>query len=602
MQKKKRGKTKQTLSPLEQFEKVRKQILKTTIVSVLLTFVSLAIVGLQLLYPFHIVIGVGIYVVSFIPFFRKIYISRATWRKYKAYKSTKQFIIGEKWKLLLGVLFIVSTLSFLVLRPLDSNVFKDMSDNEIEQVISDDMYRSVTSIDYLETSGNTLLRTLSSEREDANHTEILTAQFTDFLTAVLLSEALTDTHRYFGNIPYRLSEERTASFLISYSLYVKKYEIVHRLMTEVSGSEYKKKVLNQHVEFFDRGDIFNEMVGRFYEPKTHLRITGGKMYMYVFNGPRENAYAGIYTLLREKAEGSYKYLLTNFDRTIASTGEVLVDKTTKRMFDVWFPIQRGIANSMGHAIISTRGKEYFITEEQIQTMQQSLAPGDIMFQRRNWHVSNVGIPGFWTHSAMYTGTLSEMNEYFESQFPLEGLNSFSEYVADKFPDVYAQYKSRDEGGFEYSVIEAIEPGVVLQSLEVSAHADFVVVLRPQLGNADKMYALFKSFGHFGKPYDYNFDFDTRDALICSELIYDAYFEKLPTKKGLHFDTSLVNGRKIVTPLDMGMKYKQEYGTSDSELKLVYFLRGSEETQSASISTEAVFIDSILWSKFSFLQE
>ncbi len=224
-----------------------------------------------------------------------------------------------------------------------------------------------------------------------------------------------------------------------------------------------------------------------------------------------------------------------------------------------------------------------------------------MLQRRNWHLSNVGIPGFWTHSAIYTGSITEMDQYFASEFPFEGYGSISVYLKDKFPDVYSQYQVNDNKGNKNSVIEAIEPGIVLQTLEHSARADFVATLRPRLSKRDKMLALIKSFSHFGKPYDYNFDFDTRDALVCSELIYDAYFEKLPEKEGLHFETSIVNGRKIVSPLDIAIKFKDEYGTNRAEFEFVYFLEGSEEKQSAFVSTEERFLESSTWNKFSFLQ-
>jgi len=384
-------------------------------------------------------------------------------------------------------------------------------------------------------------------------------------------------------------------------LYVKKYELLHRVMVEASGSPYKKKILNQYVELYDRDDIYGEMVGRFYSPKTSLRIGAGWWYLKLF-GDNDHEYGGEYEVLNVKAQEAHKYLLVNLDKTLFKTGEVVVDGAHNDMFNVWFPLQRSVANTMGHIIVSERGKTRLITDELIREMQSEMLPGDIMFQRRNWYLSNVGIPGFWTHAAFYTGTLSEMNDFFATEFPRDGYSDFEKYIENMYPEIYSEYTSVYEDGNQKSVMEAIEPGVVVRSLETSAHADFVVTLRPNLEKEDKLLALFKVFENYHKPYDYNFDFETRDALVCSELVYDAYFERLPDKKGLHFETTLVNGRKLVSPLDMAKKYKAEFGTAEAQFEFVYFIRSYENEGVAKSATQAEFLESVDWNKFSFLQE
>ncbi|MFT5179776.1 MAG: hypothetical protein ACI9GH_000313 [Candidatus Paceibacteria bacterium] len=588
----------------EDAKKTKVKIIKTVVLSVLITFVSLAIVGLQLFYPFHLFVGLGLYFLSFIPLIYRMYVSRKVWKKYKKskyYNVTYDFIKKEKRILVIGIILLLVASTVFTLRPVGSDVF-DISKDEIRELVTDDLYKSITAMDYLETSGTQLIDSLGVEEESTGNTEIIEERFNDFLTAVIYSESLTDTHKFFWDIPFSMRKERLTSFAISYSLYVKKYEIVHKVMREVSGSEYKKKVLNQNVELYDTDNIYSEMVNRFYAPKTHLRISGGRLYLAVFNMFTRDNYDNSNLVLQIKAKESYSYLFKHFDDTVIGSGEVVIDNVHNQMFDTWFPIQKNVANAMGHTIISKRGKDYFITKEQVEEMKLEMLPGDIMLQRRNWHLSNVGIPGFWTHSAMYTGSINVLDKYFESEFPFEGYSKFSEYIKDAFPDVYKGYNQKDGEGDDHSVIEAIEPGVVLQSLEHSAHADFVVVLRPNLNKKDVLLAILKSYSHFEKPYDYNFDFDTRDTLVCSELIYDSYFENLPEKGGLHFEISFVNGRKIVTPLNIAQKFKAEYGTSDAEFSFVYFLRGSEKDGKAYLSNEKSFLESVDWNKFSFLQD
>ena len=68
------------------------------------------------------------------------------------------------------------------------------------------------------------------------------------------------------------------------------------------------------------------------------------------------------------------------------------------------------------------------------------------------------------------------------------------------------------------------------------------------------------------------------------------------------EISQVNGRKVVTPLDMANKFVVEHETSNQSMTFVYFLKGSEDTQSATVGVEADLLESVNWSKFTFLQE
>lgn len=589
-------------SPEKEFVSWKKKLLKMSAVSLFFTFVSLLIVGMKVFYPFHTVIGVGIYVISFVPFIRRIVLSRKTWKKYQYYKFAETFFIKEKKRLLLFVLFTVFVICFFWLHPLDDKPFANLTNEQISQMVSEDISISITAMDYLESTGNTLLSNLEKKEINVVDAKNISASFEEFLKAVSFSESLTDKHRYFASLPYRMWDKRVSSFLISYSLYIKKYEIVHRIMRDVSGSDVQKKILNQNSAFAGRGNIYNEMVTRFYHPKTRMRISLGYLYMKVFAGADADR-GDEFKLLNQKSVESYAYLRSNFISTIVHSGEVLLDDSERKMFEVWFPIQKNVANAMGHTILTARGNEGFITADQALEMGTVMEPGDIILQRRNWHLSNVGIPGFYSHAALYTGSLEKMDKYFVTEFPYLGYNKFSELVKDKFPKVYEAYYEQDDYGYSGEIMEAIEPGVVLQSLAKSLNADFVVALRPNLlTKKDKLLSLLVTFEEFGKPYDYNFDFDTTDALVCSELVYNSYAEYMPLKQGLHFEVPLMSGRRMLTPLNIAEKFIKERGTEKPELSFVYFLKGNENTQLSRVATEEEFVETVSWSKFSFMQQ
>lgn len=582
---------------LKLFKKRKQKIFVTTATGALITFVALAIVGIQLLYPYHTVIGIGLWCFSFLPFIRSLYLSRKSFSQFKTYDFAQSFLKRQRVKIYVVVGFMIGAIVFITVRPIGQDPFMDLRGDALRERIAEDMFQATAAMDYLETTGNVLLDALNTEARDANTAEHIKDTFNDFIIAVLFSESLTETHRYFDQIPYRYGKERDASFLISYSLYVKKYELLHRMMLRVDNDEFKRKVLNENVAVVNESGVYSEMVERYFALKTRIRITAGKLYQMTFGNTPNDSYDGAYGLLETKVNGSYAYLFTHFGETVAQTGSVATEAVRSRMFEQWFPIQKTVANTMGHIILSERGNEGLIENPDIALMREHMRPGDIMLQRRNWHLSNVGIPGFWTHAALFTGTLAEMDAYFASEFPRDGYTSMSAYIEGVYPLAYEKYGT----DASTSVIEAIEPGVVVRTLEKSADADFVVVLRPNLLKEDVLRAILRAMRHVGKPYDYNFDFDTKDALVCSELVYDAYYEVPGEKKGLHFDTSMVSGRTVVSPLDMAKEYRDEYGGDETELSFVYFITTDEKTGKVTPGTEVTFLESVDWNKFTFAQ-
>ena len=108
---------------LEAFTARRKQLLRISLISIGLTVLSLAIVGTKLFYPFHMVVGLSIYLLSFIPLIRRIYLGHKTWQTYGAYTSTARFFRRERYRLVLALCMVTVSTLFLYLRPLDERPF-----------------------------------------------------------------------------------------------------------------------------------------------------------------------------------------------------------------------------------------------------------------------------------------------------------------------------------------------------------------------------------------------------------------------------------------------------------------------------------------------
>lgn len=586
------------------FQKKKKVIFFLFFLNIFIVFLSLAVVGLRFLYPYHLILGLGLYVFSYIPLLYRLYFSRKTFRKFQTYAFAKDFFGNKKRKILFTLITAVFIVSFFSVRPFGKGPFSGMPPDEISSAVDRDLEQAALAADYLEVSGWELIEDIKINSQDTLASdEKVREDFHRFLQAVVFSEYLTERHIYFDSIPSSVSgNAREKSFIIAYSLYIQKYAMLQRIIAAVSGEEHKKKILNEYNELLGREDLYREMAFRYYQPKTWLRIHLGRAYLKFLYEHREGVHGENYHILHKNARESYAYLLENFDVSLAKTFEVGGEHIEGKMFSAWFPIQKGVANAMGEIVFFDRKEKGFITREQIAKMRLFLRPGDILLQRRNWHLSNAGIPGFWTHSAIYTGSLKDMESFFSDLFPFEGYAKFSDLLRGKFPSILDRYSLADEEGVTPSVIESIADGVIAQSLEKSANADFVVAFRVNIPKKDLLLSLLRAFENFGKPYDYDFDFAKRDAFVCSELIYDAYSPIEGKKDGVHFVLSSLNGRRMISPIDIALKFSEERGASRRELNFIYFLKGSETEKRAYPASEEAFLETIYWSKFSFFQE
>jgi hypothetical protein len=109
-------------------------------------------------------------------------------------------------------------------------------------------------------------------------------------------------------------------------------------------------------------------------------------------------------------------------------------------------------------------------------------------------MSNLFLPGFWPHAALYIGPLSNRDDL--------GLPNYRDHSAD--------------------VLEAKKDGVKLREVEETLSVDSFVILRPKISTAELDQALEKALTHEGKHYDFAFDFRKAERLCCTELVYRAF--------------------------------------------------------------------------------
>lgn len=488
--------------------------------------------------------------------------------------------------------------------PTDKDVFSSLSEEKQTEMVDDDVERAAVLMDMLVLSGNTVLENPSLKKQELTQEEgeKLRNDWENLILTSIETEKMTDRHRYFQQISmFSNKETHIKSFVIAYALYMKKFEIFHKIITEANKNPAAVKIFNQYSERLAVGGMYDDVTGRFFASNSLLRRNLGYAYFSLRLPKDSDAISPNYASLIEVSKASYGYLFQNSLSHVTDRSIVYKNTIDKTAFEAWLPIQKNIiTDKVGNIHVGDR-HDKFISIEQIQEMKKSLQPGDIILYRKNWYASNVGIPGFWTHAGLYTGTLEDMNLFFKDEIASRGYQSMNELLQKERPEVYPVLIEKDKKGYIPSVIESQTHGTLIQSVESSASVDYLGIVRSTLSKSEILEALLESFSHYNKPYDYAFDLDTKNEIYCSELVYDAYLAT-GKSKGIVFPKSMVSGRLMVPPSAIIEKFVNEHETQNSELKFVYFLDASETTKQAFVSDVKAFIGTLSRPKYSGLQE
>ena len=186
-------------------------------------------------------------------------------------------------------------------------------------------------------------------------------------------------------------------------------------------------------------------------------------------------------------------------------------------------------NGMG-LVVTRRGLMYADSEIEV-AVRQELEAGDILLEKTPFRLTDKFIPGYWGHAAIWVGSKEELIR----------LGLWNE------PLIVPYHQEIEEGG---QIIEALRSGVELNTLSHFLNIDDLAVLRENISDTElKKAVILRAFAQLGKAYDFNFDVETTDKIVCSELVYTAYPHiKWPTSKTL--------GRYTVSPDHIAIKTKE----------------------------------------------
>jgi uncharacterized protein YycO len=160
-----------------------------------------------------------------------------------------------------------------------------------------------------------------------------------------------------------------------------------------------------------------------------------------------------------------------------------------------------------------------------QEIKNQLKPLDIITEKTYFALTDKLIPGHFGHNAIWLGTKEDLVQ--------NGMWNHKAIIP---------FQKQIEAG--KSILEVDRSGTHLKSLKVFMNVDEFAILRLKeihgLSNerVEEIYTV--ALSQVGKIYDFNFDVETTDKLVCSELLYQSFTNVFwPTKPYV--------GRVTITP-------------------------------------------------------
>ncbi len=189
----------------------------------------------------------------------------------------------------------------------------------------------------------------------------------------------------------------------------------------------------------------------------------------------------------------------------------------------------------------------------LQATRAKLKPLDILFERTPFRLTDKFIPGHFGHVALWLGSAAELAamtaDFQGAQIPLLA-----------HPDARLHLEKFAHGKLIAEALRA--PGVTLNPLENFMDVDDFLVMRPTPVRSPGDHVL-RALRLLGRPYDFSYDIETEQSLICSELIYRVFEEE-------EWPSSWEFGRRTMNPDHVAWK-----ALTDGHRPILFYRDGKE---------------------------
>lgn len=439
-------------------------------------------------------------------------------------------------------------------------------------------------------------RAATEELSDDDEKNLLEAWVAMRSYAIDLDQLRRYWEGYYAYDPSRAERSyHLRAYLLTYAAELTLYTEASRFSQRVMANDNAKTFLDSpHPEVGLPSGSFSRFREDLLGATDEARVIAGERYLQLLSigaGARDEARAlGVeplwFDVERSLVEVKRAGWLDRAETTVRADSQLL----KRGVVRMWFPAQAGVAEWMGDTRVRRVGR-YLIPQSQADELEKLLEPGDTMVARKNWYLSNVGLPGFWPHAMLYIGGPEKLRAWADdpevrawASAELRRDGSLADLLAVRFPLAWAEFQE-GHGGEELPVIEAISEGISLSAMH-HVTGDYVAALRPRLTKAEKARAIVVAFSHLGKPYDMDFDFATDHALVCTELVWRSYHAP-DAQRGVDWPLIRVAGRQTLPANVMIQQWAESLTNGGQQLDFVAFIDAKDKTEETFFSTAEV---------------
>jgi len=331
---------------------------------------------------------------------------------------------------------------------------------------------------------------------------------------------------------------RYDDYLLVYAYYENDSKLRNVFNSEDSAYGIEENTLSDmtdtYNDYFDREDI-KDMISFYQEHIT------------AFEETKEDSFAYLKTMIeqspsyRKGFDDDLVYAQSNVEDLTHS----VADEGDGSLSDMTNELSKTFGNSAG--LVETRKGKLYEDEAVLQNVRSVIKAGDILLEKTPFRLTDKLIPGHWGHAAVYIGTADELKD----------LGIWDHPVVVPFHQDILDGKLIDE---------ALRDGVQLNTIEHFMNIDDLAILRDHTESSeDRADRIILTLRQLGKEYDFNFDIETSDKIVCSELIY-------ATAILIDWETEELLGRHTISPDNVAVKSIEE----DSILDIALFYHDGEE--------------------------
>ena len=327
---------------------------------------------------------------------------------------------------------------------------------------------------------------------------------------------------------------RLASVLFLYDFYLNTaYKVnedkrIRRLLNQGdSGYGIGKDKLTQMQDLLSDISNLNEIEDNIKKYKTHrkeIKILGDK----------DDNIAYLDQLIKNSR--SYKLFgKKSFSLTLAKKGEKRRKDVKDNLNALSRTAMNGVSGTFGNlaGVYEERKGKLYHNKKIEKEIVKHLKSADILLEKTPFRLTDKMIPGYWGHAAIWIGNESELRALGIWEHP-----------------VVRKYHKKIQTG--HLVAESLREGTTLSTMAHFLNIDDLAVLRHRkpLSKEEKARIIIITLRQIGKAYDFNYDVETTDKIVCSQLVYLAYTD-------IEWPTESILGRYTISPDNIAVKVRDK---------------------------------------------